>query len=127
MNTKGPRIRQEKRIIDAMLGIYCRDHHGQRGSLCDGCAVLADYAHRRLNTCPFQEEKPVCNRCTIHCFSHSMRERVRTVMRYAGPRMPLRHPWLAWRHTLDKLRAAPALTPRRGNSAEPTERPPRTR
>jgi len=29
---------------------------------------------------------------------------VREVMRYAGPRMLLRHPWQALRHILDKLR-----------------------
>jgi hypothetical protein len=36
-----------------------------------------------------------------------MRERVTAVMRYAGPRMLLRHPWLALRHLLDGLRPAP--------------------
>ncbi|MTW23034.1 hypothetical protein GJ668_18465 [Allochromatium palmeri] len=30
-------------------------------------------------------------------------------MRYAGPRMPLRHPWLALLHMLDKLRQVPRL------------------
>ena len=36
-------------------------------------------------------------------------EQVREVMRYAGPRMPLRYPWLALLHLLDKLRAAGAI------------------
>jgi hypothetical protein len=105
----GPRIRQEQRTIDAMLGIWCRDHHGHRDRLCDDCAQLRLYAHRRLDTCPFQEEKPVCNRCEVHCYSALRREHVKQVMRYAGPRMPLRHPWLALRHMLDKLRRVPAL------------------
>jgi len=105
----GPRIRHEKRTIDAMLGIYCRDRHGTGGALCAECARLRDYAHGRLDTCPFQEAKPVCNRCEVHCYSQTLRERVRQVMRYAGPRMPLRHPWLALLHGLDKLRAVPKL------------------
>jgi len=109
----GPRIRQEKRTLDAMLGIYCRDLHGSRDGLCPTCARLQDYAHRRLDSCPFQEAKPVCNRCEVHCYSQSMREQVREAMRYAGPRMPLRHPWLALLHMLDKLRAVPSLA-RRG-------------
>jgi hypothetical protein len=35
-----------------------------------------------------------------------MRERVRTVMRYAGPRMLKRHPYLAVMHILDGRRTA---------------------
>lgn len=105
----GPRIRQEQRTIDAMLGIYCRDHHGTARRLCPDCESLRSYAHQRLATCPFQEEKPVCNRCEVHCYSVAKREQVRAVMRYAGPRMPLRHPWLALRHLLDKLRRMPSL------------------
>lgn len=108
----GPRIRQEKRTIDAMLGLYCRDLHGTRAGLCASCGQLRDYAHRRLDTCPFQEEKPVCNRCEVHCYSRTMRAKVQEVMRYAGPRMPLRHPWLALLHLVDKLRVVPSLVRR---------------
>ncbi len=117
--SQGPRIRQEKRTIDAMLGIYCQDRHGIRGALCADCARLRDYAHGRLDTCPFQEEKPVCNRCAVHCYSQTMRERVREVMRYAGPRMPLRHPWLALLHGLGKLRAVPKLVRRTRRAEQP--------
>jgi len=121
----GPRIRQEKRTIDAMLGVYCHDLHGSpdgaRVGLCASCTRLQDYAHRRLDTCPFQEAKPVCNRCEVHCYSQTMREQVREVMRYAGPRMPLRYPWLALLHLLDKLRAVPELV-RRSRRAEPPVR-----
>jgi hypothetical protein len=104
-----------------MLGIYCQDHHGTHGALCGDCERLRDYAHGRLDICPFQEEKPACNRCEVHCYSQTMRERVREVMRYAGPRMPLRHPWLALLHSLDKLRAVPRLV-RRTRRAEPPVR-----
>jgi hypothetical protein len=109
MKPNGPRISQEKRTIDAMIGIYCRDRHALGDALCEECATLRDYAHRRLDICPFGEDKPVCNRCEVHCYSAAMRERVREVMRYAGPRMPLRHPWLALLHMLDKLRRVPSL------------------
>jgi hypothetical protein len=122
---EGPRIRQEKRTIDAMLAIYCQDLHGGPdrawAGLCPGCLRLQDYAHRRLDTCPFQEEKPVCNRCEVHCYSQAMREQVREVMRYAGPRMPLRHPWLALLHVIDKLRAVPNLARRARRPQPPTQ------
>jgi len=55
----------------------------------------------------------VCNLCQVHCYSEAMRARVREVMRYAGPRMPLRHPWLALRHLLAKRRPAPVLAARK--------------
>jgi hypothetical protein len=113
MTLPGPRIALERRTIDAMLRIYCRAHHRGSGGLCAECEGLKDYAWRRLATCPFQEAKPVCNRCEVHCYSPAMRGRVREAMRFAGPRMPLRHPWLALLHLLDKLRPVPRL-PRRG-------------
>jgi hypothetical protein len=33
-----------------------------------------------------------------------MREQIRTVMRYAGPRVIYAHPWLAVMHVIDGLR-----------------------
>jgi hypothetical protein len=108
----GRRITREKKTITAMMGIYCRDHHAARKGLCAECLSLLDYAHRRLDTCPFQEEKPACNLCEVHCYSALMRERVRDVMRYAGPRMLWPHPILSLWHILDKLRPAPKLKSR---------------
>lgn len=93
-----------------MMAIYCHDHHHPEGGLCDACRQLMDYADRRLDTCPFQETKPACNHCKVHCYSRDMRERVQNVMRYAGPKMLLRHPLLSVYHLLDKLRKVPELT-----------------
>jgi hypothetical protein len=111
--TSGRRITREKKTITAMMAIYCRDHHPGNKALCTECNSLLDYAHRRLDTCPFQEEKPACNLCEVHCYSAVMRERVRDVMRYAGPRMLGPHPILSLGHILDKLRPAPKLKARR--------------
>jgi hypothetical protein len=107
--TPGPRILREKQTIEAMLHIYCRDHHGASGSFCVDCSRLLDYARRRLDACPFGQDKPACNHCTVHCYSEIMRQRVKAVMRYAGPRMLLRHPLLSIYHLLDKRRKAPGL------------------
>ena len=43
-------------------------------------------------------------KCPVHCYEAAMRERVRQVMRYAGPRMLLRHPILALLHLRDERR-----------------------
>ncbi|MGD8588582.1 MAG: nitrous oxide-stimulated promoter family protein [Chromatiales bacterium] len=106
---QGSRIEREKQTIQAMLQIYCRDLHHTGGGLCDECCQLLDYAWRRLASCPFQEEKPACNHCRVHCYSKDKRTKVQTVMRYAGPRMTYRHPYLSLRHLFDKLRAVPTL------------------
>ena len=81
-----------------MLHIYCRAQHGTAGELCQDCAGLLAYARERIAKCPFGIEKPVCNHCTVHCYKPVLREQIQNVMRFAGPRMPTRHPLLAIRH-----------------------------
>jgi hypothetical protein len=98
------RIRRELDTVRAMVRIYCRDNHAGGAELCEECRTLWDYARRRVECCPFRSEKPTCLNCAVHCFQPSMRERIRTVMRYAGPRMPWRHPLLALLHVLDGKR-----------------------
>jgi len=112
-----PRLARELATIRAMVGIYCRDHHGNggtaRGSLCAECRGLMDYATRRLDRCVFGDDKPTCANCKVHCYTATMREQVRVVMRYAGPRMLWRHPCLAIAHVVDGRRQAPDLPRRR--------------
>ena len=110
MPVEHPRLRRERRTIQAMIRIYCREQHGSAaGALCPECQELEGYALARLSRCPFQADKPSCARCTVHCYNSSMRLRVRRVMHFAGPRMLLRHPLLALRHLLDERRPAPVL------------------
>jgi len=104
MGAEAARIGRERRTIRAMVGIYCRAHHGTSRELCDDCRELLDYALRRLACCPFGEEKPACADCPIHCYKPAMRSRVQEVMRFAGPRMIRRHPILAVLHLWDKRR-----------------------
>jgi len=113
-----PRMRRERKTIESMFAIYCRDQHAApSGELCGECHALQDYALQRLERCPFQENKPTCANCAVHCYKPEMREQVRQVMRYAGPRMLLRHPMLAVRHLMDGKRRTPAL-PKRVRSAK---------
>jgi len=119
-----PRLARELKTIRAMLRIACRDRHGTGEGLCAQCAALADYAAKRLALCPYGADKPTCVNCRIHCYGLRQREQVRETMRYAGPRMLLRHPVLAVMHVLDGRRPAPpkpneALA---GEAAGPPER-----
>lgn len=97
------RLDQEKRIIAVMVRVYCQAHH-QEGILCDGCSELLIYANMRLDRCSFAENKPSCRKCPHHCYNPNMRERIRAVMKYAGPRMIYLHPITALKHILLELR-----------------------
>jgi hypothetical protein len=107
-----PRLARELATIRAMARIYCRDQHRSPRALCTECDELMTYATRRLDRCVFGEDKPTCANCKVHCYNATMRERVRTMMRYAGPRMIWRHPVLAIFHIVDGRREAPALPQR---------------
>jgi hypothetical protein len=48
-----------------------------------------------------------CAKCPVHCYRPELRERIRAVMRYAGPRMLFRHPRLAILHLWDRVKRAP--------------------
>jgi hypothetical protein len=112
------RLAREQRTFDAMMEIYCRDHHGRRRGLCPACEELRSYAEQRLIHCPFEADKPTCVNCKVHCYRAEMREAVKVVMRYAGPRMLLRHPILAVRHRwLDSRREAPDRPGRKASAA----------
>lgn len=109
-----PRLKRENRTIEIMIELHCREqHHPPAGELCPECSELRDYARLRLKHCVFQENKPTCANCPVHCYKVSMRERVREMMRYAGPRMMLHHPILAVAHLLDGRRKAPPLPQRK--------------
>jgi hypothetical protein len=99
---------REQRTIRAMIGIYCRGNHASgNGVPCGECERLQAYALARLARCPFGLEKPVCAKCPIHCYRKEMRDRIRAVMSYAGPRMAWRHPALAAQHLWQKRKPAP--------------------
>jgi len=100
------RLRREAETVSRMVKLYCADLHRSEDGLCDECKGLIEYAAERLARCPFGTEKTVCSKCPIHCYRPQRRQQIREVMRYAGPRMVLRHPWSAMRHLLDKLRPA---------------------
>jgi hypothetical protein len=96
------RIEREKVTIQKMIRIYCRYHHHTKEDLCDDCHKLLDYAQAKIDHCVFGENKPVCAECKVHCYKKDMREKVRKVMRFAGPKMLFRHPVLAIMHLIDK-------------------------
>lgn len=112
------RLNREHETMRCMVEIYCSDHHPDADRHpCPECEGFLDYAHARLEKCPFGEAKPTCAKCPVHCYKREPREHAKAIMRYAGPRMLWRHPWLTALHMLDKLRRVehPLLTRTRRN------------
>lgn len=92
---------REKRIVALMIRLYCKKKHGAKKELCPECKALCDYAILRSDKCPLMESKTFCSNCKVHCYKPDMREKIREVMRFSGPRMIFSHPIMAIRHVLE--------------------------
>ena len=90
----------EKKIVGEMIRLYCRKKHGVKNALCADCAALYAYAVGKIDKCPFMKEKTFCSACKVHCYGQEMRNKIKTVMRFSGPRMLLYHPILFIKHII---------------------------
>jgi RNase P subunit RPR2 len=135
----GAKARRDTRLLGDFTRIYCRGVHteacrtplvsdgaalGIYGSrppvVCDECAELLRYAEKRRAYCP-KDPKPFCSYCDTHCYTADMRERMREVMRYAGPRSLLHgHAVDGVKHLIEgrKARAAAARAAARTTDKE---------
>ncbi len=98
------KIEKEKKTVEQMIELYCHKHNHTKEGLCEKCASLLEYAHTRLSHCKFGENKTTCKKCPVHCYKPEMKERMRDVMRFAGPRMIIYHPVAAIRHLIKEMR-----------------------
>lgn len=90
---------REKQMVSEMIRLYCRKRHRQK-TLCTECKALEEYARQRSDKCPFMENKTFCSNCKVHCYKPEMRDKIRAVMRFSGPRMIFHHPIAAIRHVI---------------------------
>lgn len=107
MKTQDKRDR-EKRVVTEMIRLYCRKNHRTK-EICPDCRALAEYAAARSDKCPFMETKTFCSNCKVHCYKPEMREKIRTVMRFSGPRMIFYHPIMAVRHVIESRKEKRSL------------------
>ncbi len=132
-----PRVAGDSRLLGDFTAIYCRGRHagtarhplasagaalhvyGRRVPVvCDACAELLAYAERRRAFCP-KDPKPFCSYCDTHCYRPEMREAMRDVMRYAGPRSMLHgHAIAGIRHLIDGRRAKKEAAARAAQEGE---------
>ncbi len=99
------RIYREKHTLSVMIMLYCNNYHEtDKNTLCAECDKLLMYAMERIDKCPFslkKLKKPTCLNCPVHCYKRDVREAIKNIMRYSGPRMLTRHPVLTLFHFID--------------------------
>lgn len=95
------RIRDDINTVTTMIKIYCKKNHGKE--LCDECLELAKYAEERAKNCKFSHKKPVCGKCAVHCYKPQMREKIKKVMKYSGPKMIYKHPLMLIKYIKNKI------------------------
>jgi hypothetical protein len=130
-------VRKDTRLLGDFTQMYCDANHpdackgclssvgvdvgayGRRVPVvCDECAALLVYSEKRRAYCP-KDPKPFCSYCDTHCYRSDMREQMRDVMRYAGPRsMWHGHAVDGIKHLIEgrRHRAAAERTARRAES-----------
>lgn len=96
---------KEIEVVELMIKKYChKKHKTKNGQLCKECDELLNYVKYRRSVCPWKKNKPFCSNCKIHCYEPKMREKIRDVMRFSGPRMIFDHPIIAFRHVYETNR-----------------------
>lgn len=95
---------QEKELVSEMIVLYCKKQHKSKGRLCSECEELYHYARLRSDKCPFMETKTFCSNCKVHCYKPEMRQKIREVMRFSGPRMIFCHPVTVVRHMYETIK-----------------------
>ena len=105
-------IGREKLTIRHMITIYCRGHRHSISGTCADCGAILRYAYDLIDKCQYNGSvKPACGLCRTNCFMPDMYRRFTQIMRYAGPRMLVRHPILTMAHLWDAVRGR-ARSPR---------------
>lgn len=93
------RIDKEKKIVKMMIDIYCSGKHKtKKNEFCSECSTLLNYANQRLSNCKFGNNKTSCSKCPIHCYKKDMKEKIKEVMKYSGPRLIIYKPYEFIRH-----------------------------
>lgn len=94
----------EIKTVQEMIRMYCHAMHSTTNDeLCGDCMNLLTYAEQRIDKCFYGDDKPVCSKCTVHCYKPEMREKIKEIMRYSGPKMMWKSPVLSLRYMYRKI------------------------
>lgn len=90
--------------VEFMIRLYCRKKHLSKDGLCEECQELYEYVEQRRKHCPFGDNKTFCSNCKIQCYKPSMKEKIRAVMKYSGPRLLFYNPKLVLAHVRETVK-----------------------
>jgi hypothetical protein len=96
-------IDTEISTLKIMLKIYCKGNNHSKDGICDNCKNILEYSINKTLKCVYKENKPICNKCRVHCYNNIERENIINIMRYSGPKMLFRHPYLAMKHMFREI------------------------
>ena len=100
---QGPRHGFRRRRLHAGApALFPQDVEADLMHMIATCAAIDAYAALRTERCRKMDVKTSCDECEHHCYAPEKRDEIRTVMRYAGPRMLGKHPIAALRHLLGR-------------------------
>lgn len=99
------KVTDELQTVKTMISLYCRKKHKNKFCLCDECRALESYVEKRLVKCPYQDNKTFCSNCKIHCYNVEMRNRIKKVMKFSGPRIMFYHPIVAINHIKETIKS----------------------
>ena len=87
---------REKKVITEMVKLYCKKNHKNRDVL--------NYSLNRIDNCKYMETKTFCSNCKAPCYSPKMKEKVKQIMKFSGPRILFHHPLLVISHMLSRFK-----------------------
>ncbi len=98
---------KELKTVYTMINMYChKKHKTKKKDLCNDCNNLYSFVEMKRNKCPFGDDKGFCTNCKIHCYKSNilMREKIREVMRYSGPRLMFKHPIMYFNNLFETIK-----------------------
>lgn len=102
------RASKDRATMEAIGSIYCRGNHSDasRGNdiMCPECRGVIENTLKRANACPYGHESN-CEDCPTHCQRGEDQQRIKRIMRYAAPRMALRHPLMTATYLKKKIQS----------------------
>ena len=101
------RTERDRKTLEAIGCIYCHGTHSgmvrDANGLCPECRETVETTLQRTIVCPYGHVGN-CQDCTLHCQRGDAQRRIKEMMRYAAPRMAVRHPLMTAEYLRKKLR-----------------------
>lgn len=94
---------REKKVITEMVKLYCKKNH-KNDKLCDECRDVLNYSLNRIDNCKYMDTKTFCSNCKAPCYGPKMKEKVKQIMKFSGPRILFHHPLLVISHMLSRFK-----------------------